>query len=451
MSKPLEVSSVEEVRNRLAIYNIDENAKAFVRTLQSIVAERTASITREYCLSAAQRYPAFKEQFEGNAEPLARAEGAHFTQLFKAEFGDQFVHSSRQASEAEITANLGARVRLSVAHRLIAPLFAEIARTNRMSAKRAVAQCAHVVDLFLFDIVSAIAIDQREAKRTAAERQKSMSEATGQFSNAMADMCASLKNEAGQLAGAADNVTSAVEQVESDMRQVERASHDVRESTDNTSAAADELAAAVSEIAVQSERSLEIANKATGDTDTMHHSIQSLVETTQKIGGIVSLIASIANQTNLLALNATIEAARAGESGKGFAVVATEVKQLASQTANAIDDISKQIGDIQAATRACANQISTVTGAVAAITESAKAIASACNRQSGTTSSIAADAQKASESSGQAMASISKVTQAVQQTGTAAGAVTGAAQNLNQRSETLSNHVQQFIKAVTTG
>ncbi len=49
------------------------------------------------------------------------------------------------------------------------------------------------------------------------------------------------------------------------------------------------------------------------------------------------------------------------------------------------------------------------------------------------------------------MASISKVTQAVQQTGTAAGAVTGAAQNLNQRSETLSNHVQQFIKAVTTG
>jgi len=53
MSKPLEVSSVEEVRNRLAIYNIDENAKAFVRTLQSIVAERTASITREYCLSAA--------------------------------------------------------------------------------------------------------------------------------------------------------------------------------------------------------------------------------------------------------------------------------------------------------------------------------------------------------------------------------------------------------------
>jgi len=77
--------------------------------------------------------------------------------------------------------------------------------------------------------------------------------------------------------------------------------------------------------------------------------VRELGEASQHIGDAVKSITAVAWQTRLLAFNAQIEAAHAGEAGRGFEVVAQEVKHLAQQTADATDNISREITSVRQA------------------------------------------------------------------------------------------------------
>ncbi|MEW6496133.1 MAG: GAF domain-containing protein [Cyanobacteriota bacterium] len=75
--------------------------------------------------------------------------------------------------------------------------------------------------------------------------------------------------------------------------------------------------------------------------------VKRLGQSSQEISKVVSLINQIAAQTNLLALNAGIEAERAGEEGVGFAAVAEQVRELATRSTTATQEIERIVENIQ--------------------------------------------------------------------------------------------------------
>jgi len=153
-----------------------------------------------------------------------------------------------------------------------------------------------------------------------------------------------------QLARMKKDITGASAQAQAIASSVEELVASISEISKNSETAnveargAEEAASAgvtASEVAIRSMQT--IVDAVAGATAEVHR----LAQASDQIGEIIAQIESIAKQTNLLALNATIEAARAGEAGRGFAIVANEVKNLASQTAHATDDIRGRIGRLR--------------------------------------------------------------------------------------------------------
>ncbi|AIQ73328.1 histidine kinase [Paenibacillus odorifer] len=84
----------------------------------------------------------------------------------------------------------------------------------------------------------------------------------------------------------------------------------------------------------QSESTVEMINRIQDNSTKLR-------ESTHLIRSILSPMIAVNKQTNILALNATIEAVRAGAAGRGFIVIADEIRQLANQSNESIQSVSK--------------------------------------------------------------------------------------------------------------
>ena len=217
---------------------------------------------------------------------------------------------------------------------------------------------------------------------------------------------------------------------------------------EGVAAATAQVSGAIAEVARGVSRTAELAKDSVGKVVEADGTIRSLLEASEQIGAVVQLINSIASQTNLLALNATIEAARAGEAGKGFAVVANEVKHLANQTASATEEITKQIGAVQAVTKATADAIQLVGRMIHDIDEIAVGIAGAAEEQSAAIGEISRSIREASEGVRTVAGAVTQVAAGTQEASAAAGEVLTSAGDLARRAADLNRDIDAFVDRV---
>ncbi|MFO1149201.1 MAG: methyl-accepting chemotaxis protein [Alsobacter sp.] len=199
------------------------------------------------------------------------------------------------------------------------------------------------------------------------------------------------------------------------------------------------------ETSQQVSRSMQITGRAAQEAGSTDATIKGLVETAARIDQAVVLISEIASQTNLLALNATIEAARAGEAGRGFAVVASEVKDLATQSSRAAQEIAGQIDAIQTSADQAVGALALIGNTVGEITQTAKLVHGTMEEQHAAVRRMISNVEQAAVSSRSVLDRMREMTEASRTTENSASDLSHAAADLSRMASELKQTVGRFV------
>ncbi len=211
----------------------------------------------------------------------------------------------------------------------------------------------------------------------------------------VADVGESLQTGIGSISSGTETSHAEMEKVSDGATEMSNNISDVSKSVQlsvenlsEVASAVEELSATFQEIARNMDHNRVTTNKAADLSGSASDNVKVLDEHARNIGDFVQIIDAISKQTNLLALNATIEAASAGEAGKGFAVVANEVKDLAKQTAQAVQQIGHRVHEIQESTNSTISAIEEIKRVMSEVSSVNSTVVASIEEQASTVQEI---------------------------------------------------------------
>jgi len=313
-----------------------------------------------------------------------------------------------------------------------------------------IASMASSLQIFRESMLEArsLSADQDKDRVAKAERASRMEARIVEFEATVRAALENLQSSASSMQATAESMSVTADQSSALVSAVASAAEETSVNVQTVSSGTEELSSSIAEIGRQVVNSAEIARKAVAEAGSTDATMQGLAENATRISVVIDLIQTIASQTNLLALNATIEAARAGEAGRGFAVVASEVKNLASQTAKATDEIRAQIASMQAVTESAVGAIRSISNTIGEINEVTTAIAAAVEEQGAATREIARNIQHAAGGTSEVSSNIVGVSAASAEAGSAANEVLTASSALSREAGILRSEIDVFLSNI---
>jgi methyl-accepting chemotaxis protein len=266
------------------------------------------------------------------------------------------------------------------------------------------------------------------------------------FQDQMSEVVRQLEEHARRMSSASENL--ATMSSSADVRAADSAQSTARVSAhiDTVASSIQDIAATLSSAAEDAEHTSELAAAARQAVDAAKEDSRALSEAARTIEQVIALIEDVADQTNLLALNATIEAARGGEMGRGFGVVAQEVKQLATRTSRATEDVRGGLQGITAASQRIAERVARLVQSIDQVAAVADAIAGSMRKQDANSRAITSTTANTAHDVRDVASTVKDVAGMIGETKQAADLVTRVSTDLGRQAGDLRTAVERFIE-----
>lgn len=268
------------------------------------------------------------------------------------------------------------------------------------------------------------------------------------FDDVIKDILNTVASATDEFAATANSLNNTATNTQTRVNGAAASTEEVTANIQTVAASAEELNSSIIELSRQAQTSSTISNEAAEEILATSTTLGSLAESANSIGQIIDMINDIAEQTNLLALNATIEAARAGDAGRGFAVVASEVKNLATQTAKATEEVTAQITQIQGDSASASTAMANIQKTVANIQDVSVSIAGAVEEQSAATGEISQNVNEVATATNDVSDAINSTSTAMEETSAGASQVLTASEDLAAQMAIMRTEVDSFITEI---